>query len=165
MTANHLRRTALAITVAAVVSTILPALPAAATVPCRTIVGPVMYGLGTGPEYGACVNVIAGNNPGNSLTVMAGANPTDSRLPAYVLVSDSICSTAFCVFAGAGVTKSGASVGPVAYVCYIDQLGNGFCVPDLDPAALDSVLSSVDLDTGLISQVKAAIADLDTRMV
>lgn len=164
---NRLRRAAVLVAVAAVFAAMVPSAPAAATVPCRTIVGPVMYGLGAGPEYGVCLNVIVGNQLGNSFTVMAGATPTGAGQPAYIWVSDSVCSSpAFCVFAGAGVTKSGTiSAAPFAYVCYIDQLGSGFCVPDLDPAAFAAALNSLDLDARTAAKVTDALAQLQVRAV
>ena len=120
-----------------------------------------MYGIGTGPEYGVCVNVIVGGQQSNSLTIGVGATPTGSGQPAYVMASDAVCTPGSCVFAGAGITKNGLSVGPYAYVCYIDQLGNGFCVPDFDPALLDDLLKSLAIDTATLDAIKAAIASLD----
>src|SRR5688572_7003914 len=101
MKLNRVRRFAVLVAVGAVFAALVPSAPASAFVPCRTIVGPLMFGVGTGPEYGACVNVTAGGQQSNSLTIGAGAAPTSSGQPAYVMVSDSVCTPGSCVFAGA----------------------------------------------------------------
>lgn len=153
MHVTRLRHLATAAAICAVIATMVPAGPATATVPCRTIVGPVMYGIGTGAEKGICVNVIAGAGVSNSFTIMAGANPTGAGQPAYIWVSDSVCAgSAYCVFAGAGITKTGLSAGPFAYVCYIDQIGNGLCVPDLDPHARNRLVRNAPVKAASLRQ-------------